>query len=98
MVYDTLKTPPAVNSPLELICMYVFHTRQRTQYLQTLLLMPPSATEETSKHRTKLAQTYAAELFPYEKGTQEREAQNVVKIMEEIAARGPQVVTPIKPS
>lgn len=95
IVYNTLRAPPTPNTPLELICIYVFHARQRAEYMRTLLTLPASQTEEAAKAREELVHALSAEMFPFQEQTRAREAQDVAALMERIVARGPEVVTPL---
>jgi hypothetical protein len=91
-VYDTLRAPPAPGSPMEMICVYVFNTRQRAQYIQTLLTMPSPQTEDRAKTLRELLQTYSRELFPYHERQEEKQSLSMQEIMERELARGPLVV------
>lgn len=97
LVYNTLKAPPTPNTPLELICIYVFHARQRAEYLRTLLLTPSPGTEDAAKAKGELVRSLSAEMFPYQEQVSTQESRNVVEIMERIAAQGPEYVTPLRP-
>lgn len=77
--------------------MYVFNTRQRAQYIQTLLTMAPAKTEERSKTIRELLGVYAKELFPYQERQETTKSASMQEIMERELARGPLVVVAEEP-
>lgn len=92
MIYDTMTTPPPANSPIEMVCMYVFNARQRSQYLQTLLTINPPESDERAKTLRDLLESYTQEMFPYHERQKTDKSQTIQQIMEREMARGPSLV------
>jgi len=89
MIYDTMTAPPPANSPMEMVCMYVFNTRQRSEYLRTLLLMNAPETEERAKVAKELLESYTQEIFPFHQRQKDSKSLSIQQVMEREMARGP---------
>lgn len=72
--------------------MYVFNTRQRAEYLRTLLMLPPADSEEHAKAVKETLDAYTAELFPFYQRQETAKSQSIQQVMEREMARGPLVV------
>jgi len=91
-IYDTLKEPPALGSPLEAICMYVFNARQRSKFLETILLMTPASSEEQRNHKNTIIDDYMKEMFPYQAQEKAKDSKDISKILDKELSKGPILV------
>jgi hypothetical protein len=102
LIYDTLKAPPLVGSPLEVICMFVFSARQRAKYTEMLCSLQPHLTKDNVEAVKKLLDLYEQELFPFKEKKEWQDKKEIANIMEKEMQRGPIVVqgqaSPKRPS
>jgi hypothetical protein len=92
LIYDTLKTPPLIGSPLEVICIAVFTARQRAKYTEMLCSLQPHLTKENVDAVKKLLDAYEQELFPFKEKKEWDDKKQITEIMEKEMQRGPIVV------
>ena len=92
MIYDTLTQPPVPGSPLESIMVYVFNSRQRAEYLRTLLTLKSATTQEQVTAIKELLENYTSELFPYEEKNKWLESEEIQKVLQREMEKGPLAV------
>jgi hypothetical protein len=92
LIYDTLKSPPLIGSPLEAICMFVFTARQKAKYSELLCTIQPHITKENIDPLKKLLDMYERELFPFKEKTEWQDKKEIAQIMEREMQKGPIVV------
>ena len=74
--------------------IYVFNSRQRADYLQTILTLKPAKTEEQSDVIKELIESYTSEIFPYQKDIKWKDSQKITDILEREMKKGAIAVVP----
>tara|TARA_Y100000592_G_scaffold97315_1_gene167778 strand:+ start:3986 stop:4219 length:234 start_codon:yes stop_codon:yes gene_type:complete len=74
--------------------IYVFNSRQRADYLQTILTLKPAKTEEQAEVLKELIESYTSEIFPYQKEIKWKDSQKITEILEREMQKGPIAVVP----
>ena len=81
-------------SPIEAICMAVFHRRQKIRYLEALL---PLAANTESSDKKKLLDNYFNELFPYNENQTCQTNEKIQEALQRELEKGPMLVRPDQP-
>ena len=74
--------------------IYVFNSRQRATYLQTILTLKPAKTEDQAEVIKELIESYTSEIFPYQKEIKWKDSQKITEILEREMKKGAVAVVP----
>tara|TARA_B100000214_G_C23960852_1_gene625188 strand:- start:400 stop:630 length:231 start_codon:yes stop_codon:yes gene_type:complete len=72
--------------------MYVFNARQRSKFLETILLMTPASSEEQRNHKNTIIDDYMKEMFPYQAQEKAKDSKDISKILDKELSKGPILV------
>ena len=74
--------------------IYVFNSRQRATYLQTILTLKPAKTEDQAEVIKELIESYTSEIFPYQKEIKWKDSRKITEILEREMKKGAIAVVP----
>ena len=74
--------------------IYVFNSRQRATYLQTILTLKPAKTEDQAEVIKELIESYTSEIFPYQKEIKWKDSRKITEILEREMQKGAIAVVP----
>ena len=74
--------------------IYVFNSRQRATYLQTILTLKPAKTEDQAEVIKELKESYTSEIFPYQKEIKWKDSRKITEILEREMQKGAIAVVP----
>lgn len=83
-----------MHSPMEAICMTVFHRRQKARYLEALL---PLAVNLESAEKKKLLDNYFKEMFPHSEAQTWKTNSMIQEALQRELDKGPMLVKATTP-